>query len=385
MLMIGKPGNSEVSLYFHIPFCTKKCHYCHFFVLPDKAAYHAQLIEALCLDINLWKPALKGKNVVSIYFGGGTPSLLLPSELATLLSHINQVVPVDPSAMEITLEANPETVTQEKIHEFAAVGVNRISLGIQTLDDNLLAKLGRTHRAHTSVDAVKAIADAGINNISVDLMYDIPSQTMESWRHTLNEVIRLPITHLSLYNLTIEPHTVFFKYQEKLRKELPDAECSTEMYRVAQSHLADAGLEQYEISAFAKEGMYSRHNTGYWTGRPFLGFGPSAFSYWEGRRFRAVAHLNRYSEALRGGLSPIDFSEELSLEGRQRELLAVALRLRSGVDLSVFERDFGSLSADLWAVLGRLQADGLVKLDEGVAVLTERGVLFYDTVAVEII
>jgi len=379
------PTTGDISLYFHIPFCTKKCHYCHFFVLLDKISEHKRLIEAICLDIDLWAQALSGKRLVSIYFGGGTPSLLKPEEISAILSHVNKIIPFDPAKIEITLEANPETITKEKMRAFADCGINRVSIGVQTLDDALLEKLGRTHRAQTSINAVEATASAGFDNITIDLMYDIPCQTMESWQNTLQGVIKLPISHLSLYNLTIEPHTVFFKYQEKLRKELPDAECSADMYKMAQSVLEGSGLKQYEISAFARDGAVSRHNIGYWTGRPFLGFGPSAFSYWEGKRFRAVANLNRYEEALRSSRSPVDFSEELLPEQRRRELLAIALRLKSGVDLIDFQQQQGLLDPALMDTIHNLQKEGLLAITQNTISLTEKGILFYDTVAVEII
>lgn len=378
-------GNQGISLYFHIPFCTKKCHYCHFFVLPDKQQYHAQLIESLKLDIDRWAPQFTGKRLESIYFGGGTPSLLDPMEIRGLLEHVNRYLIVDTHEIEITLEANPETVTLERLRAFAAAGINRISIGVQSLDDTLLQKLGRTHGSQTSIEAVHITAKAGISNISIDLMYDIPCQTLASWKQTLQGIVLLPITHLSLYNLTIEPHTVFFKYQEKLRKELPDADSSTAMYQLAQESLERAGLAQYEISAFAQPGAFSRHNTGYWTGRPFLGFGPSAFSYWEGKRFRAVANLNRYSEALKLSQSPTDFSEELPPEAQRRELLAIALRLKEGVAIEAFERRHGKLDAETKETLQRLCKEGLLIWQNHSLCMTERGMLFYDTIATEII
>ncbi len=342
-------------------------------------------MEGLLLDIDLWAPQLIGKNLISIYFGGGTPSLLGADALAKLLDKVRSYLPFDEKNIEITLEANPETVTAALMRAYAQAGVNRVSIGIQTLDDALLKKLGRCHHASTAISAIETTAAAGISNISIDLMYDIPAQTLASWQNTLQQVAPLPITHLSLYNLTIEPHTVFFKYQEALRKELPDAESSTLMYEMAVATLQECGLLQYEISAFARAGKYSRHNTGYWIARPFLGFGPSAFSHWQGRRFRAVAHLNRYVQALREHKSPIDFSEELTEAHSRRELLAIALRLRDGVDLSNFERRHGALDQETVVSLQRLQQDGLLQRHDNTVSLTDRGVLFYDTVAVDLI
>lgn len=378
-------SHEEISLYFHIPFCTKKCHYCHFFVLPDKPEWHLQLLDAICLEMTQWASELKGKKLVSIYFGGGTPSLLAPSSIQRLLDAVAHYLPFDPTTTEITLEVNPDAITADKIQAFAQAGINRVSIGVQTLDDSLLHKLGRTHQAQSSLDAITQTADAGIRNISIDLMYDIPGQTLASWQHTLMHIQSLPITHLSLYNLTIEPNTTFFKYQESLKKILPDAECSAEMYRSAVQLLNECGLAQYEISAFARNGLYSRHNTGYWKGRPFLGFGPSAFSYWQGKRFRSCAHFNRYLEAVNAGRSPIDFSEELQPKERRKELLAIALRLKSGVDLPIFEAQHGALDSDTHRVLESLVAQDLLQKKENHFSLSDRGVLFYDTIAVDLI
>jgi len=374
-----------ISLYFHIPFCTKKCDYCHFYVIPDKPPFQALLIEGLSRDIALWQPQLAGKKLASIYFGGGTPSLLAPEAIFSLIESVRKIIHFNPDEIEITLEANPETLSIERMREYAAAGVNRVSIGIQSLDDRLLMKLGRTHHASTAIDAVNEVSQAGISNISIDLMYDIPGQTLATWLETLKLVEQLPITHLSLYNLTIEPHTVFFKYREALKKELPDAECSTLMYRQAVEILESYGLAQYEISAFSRNGKISIHNSGYWTGRPFIGFGPSAFSYWEGKRFRAVANLNHYVQALREGRSPIDFSEELEEEPHRRELLAIALRMRCGVDLTTFETVNGTLSATTQKSLSKLEEQGLLEKQGNVLRLTQQGILFYDTIAVELI
>ena len=345
---------------------------------------HQLLLEGLFLDLELWATQLHGKKLASIYFGGGTPALLGPAAISSILDKVKTIIPYN-NSIEITLEANPETITPDVMRAFGSAGINRISIGVQTLDDALLTKLGRTHHAATAINAVEATAASGLTNISIDLMYDVPGQTLASWKNTLHRVGELPITHLSLYNLTIEPHTVFFKYREKLQKEVPDADTSAGMYLAAIESMAEYGLEQYEISAFTKNGLYSRHNVGYWTGRPFLGFGPSAFSYWEMKRFRAVAHLHRYVQALREKRTPIDFSEELTPVQRRRELLAIAIRLRCGVDLQAFENRNGQLDTDVYKALDKLQEDGLVEKKGHCVALTDHGVLFYDTVAVDLV
>lgn len=342
-------------------------------------------MEGFERELDQWALELCGKQLVSIYFGGGTPALFGPSLLKKLLEKIHSIVPFEFNRLEITLEANPENITKKLMQDYADAGVNRISIGMQTLDDDLLKRLGRTHNAQAALDAVHLTADAGISNLSIDLMYDIPGQTLLSWKNTLQQIRHLPITHLSLYNLTIEPHTVFFKYQEDLKKLLPDAECSTQMYKVAKEMFYEWGLDQYEISAFTRNGLYSRHNVGYWTGRPFLGFGPSAFSYWQGRRFRNIANLNRYLKALKEGASPIDFEEELDPIRRRRELLAIGLRLREGVNCSAFESTHGALDAATHHTLRQLEESGFLVRSHNTVALSERGVLFYDTVATEII
>lgn len=373
-----------ISLYFHIPFCTQKCAYCHFYVIPDKAIFKEQLREGLHAEWDLWLPEMHGKEVVSIYFGGGTPALFGPTAICEVINRVKESLVVSSDA-EITLEANPENVTLELMQAYAKAGVNRVSIGVQTLDGNLLKKLQRLHTPEKAVEAVEMTKKAGIDNISIDLMYDLPGQTLDHWEHTLKVVRSLPITHLSLYNLTIEPHTVFFKYKDQIGKQIPDAETSLQMYEKAIFELELSGLNQYEISAFAKNDYYSRHNVGYWTGRPFLGFGPSAFSFWKGKRFRNVANLSRYCKALHHGELPVDFSEQLEEAAQRRELLAIGLRMMRGVDFDVFQQRHGNMDNELSETISQLCQNGFLIQDGNNIRLTRKGVLFYDTVATEII
>ncbi len=374
-------GKSEVSLYWHIPFCTQKCGYCHFYVLPDKELLKAELLTGLAMEWERVAPLLGDKRIVSIYFGGGTPALFGPQRIAEVLSWIEQ----RGADCEITLEANPDELTPELLHAYAAVGINRLSVGIQSLDDTLLHTLTRRHSAQKAIAMVKEAAAAGFDNITIDLMYDVPGQTLAIWQETLRQAVSLPITHLSLYNLTIEPHTLFFKKQEMLKPSIPDADTSLQMYEAAVTTLEAAGLRQYEVSAFAKEGFHSRHNSGYWTGRSFYGFGPSAFSYWEGRRFRNIANLKRYVELLKEGTSPIDFEEQLSPEEQRRELLVIQLRLLEGADLASFTNAHGPLDSRTIKTLGELQEHGLLIAEGDRLRLSHRGRLCYDTIATELI
>lgn len=374
-----------VSLYFHIPFCTHKCGYCHFYVLPDKDPLKKTFMEALEIEWRLRLPDLQGKDIVSIYFGGGTPSLLGPEYINAILHWVQRDIGYHPNTTEITLEANPENITLQLMRNYAQAGINRVSIGIQTLSDALLKKLERQHNAQKAIDAVLSTKEAGLGNITVDLMYDLPYQTLEIWEETLDKVCELPIRHLSLYNLVIEPHTTFFKQRNELQKIVPDPEASLRMYAMAQEKFAESGLNQYEISAFAHEGYQSRHNTGYWTGRPFLGFGPSAFSYWKGARFRNVANLSRYAQQLKEDIFPIDFEEALAPQASIRELLAIRIRLLEGVDIAAFEKAYGPLDPETLDSIENLKKNGYIRQHLNTLHLTQQGILFYDTVAVELI
>lgn len=365
-----------IGLYFHIPFCTKKCPYCHFYVVPDKKEFHQLLLQALRLEWEEKKPLWQGKTVRSIYFGGGTPSLFAPRGIGEVLRWIRSSEVILTPDCEITLEANPEKSSPSFFASLLQLGINRLSFGVQSLDDQDLTSLERTHSAKEAKKALQEAHQAGFSNISIDLMYDVPNQTKASWERTLEHVGALSIEHLSLYNLTIEPHTSFYRRRKTLPR--PTEEESLFFLERAVASLESFGLKRYEISAFCKPGFASAHNTGYWIGRPFLGFGPSAFSDWEGARFQNVASLHRYSQKLQQGISPIDFSEMLPEEAAFRERLAVRIRLLEGVPVSFFFPRFASLYE-------KLSAQDLLMQEGDRIRLTKRGTLLYDTVATEII
>jgi len=330
------------------------------------------------------KDALRDKRIVSIYFGGGTPTKLAPSAIGTLIDEVAKGAVLDPHC-EITLEANPEDVTYEKMLGYKKAGVNRVSLGIQSLVDSELITLGRQHSAKQALHAIQECHLAGFENISIDLMFELPLQTGDSWQKSLSRLKDLPITHLSLYNLTFEPHTVFFKKRAQLEASLAPDEERLNMLQDAVIHLEEIGLKRYEISAFAHPGRHSRHNTGYWLGRPFFGLGPSAFSYWDKKRFSNKAHFNRYVEALESNAFPVDFEECLPYPRNLQELLAVQLRLVQGVDLNIFQSTHGPLPQETLKVLEDLHARNLLERTQQRWQLSEQGMLFYDSVASELI
>lgn len=366
--------SSDISLYIHIPFCKHKCPYCHFYVIGDKECFKEQLLAGLKQEWELIAPHFEGKNLVSVYFGGGTPTLFGPKRIQEVLSWL----PYQPDA-EITIETNPEELSDYS--QYRDIGINRISLGVQSLSTDELAILDRRHEPKQAIEAIWAIKNGGINNITIDLMYDLPGQTIQSWTNTLSCIKSLPITHLSLYNLTIEPDAAFFRREKQLKALMPDDDTSAEMYALAQVHLKDAGFTQYEISAFCKDNLYSRHNVGYWTGRHFYGMGPSAFSFDGSRRFRNVANLSRYCTLLAQNSSPIDFDEPLDAKARKKELIALELRLLAGFDVA----KFGQLEPETDKALEYLESVELIERKNSHVSLTPKGILFYDTVASEII
>lgn len=356
------PMNGKFSIYIHIPFCSKKCPYCHFYVVKENERLKALYLEAIRQEIAMRSPFKK--ELVSLYFGGGTPSLFSPDEIASIIDI--------PPHVEVTLEANPEDVSLEKMRAYRDLGINRISLGIQSFDETLLTLLGRGHLAKMGFEAIETTFRAGFDNISIDLMYDLPGQTLESFEKSLLIASSLPISHLSLYNLTIEPHTSFFKREKELRTTMPDESLSLKLLQMAVKHLESAGLKRYEISAFGKKSI---HNSGYWEGRPFLGFGPSAYSDWDQSRFQNSPNIIDYAKKIQNGEFPITFSEKLSFEARQRELLAIGLRLLEGVIYN------GCAEKEV----AHLISQNLLEYHMGRLRLTDQGALLYDTVAEEII
>lgn len=314
-------------------------------------------------------PYIEDKEIVSLYFGGGTPTLFIEG-IEAILKKVR--------AKEITVETNPEDVTRslmEKLHE---LGVNRVSIGLQSLDNSLLKHLGRFHTAQQGMDAVEITRKAGIENITIDLMYEIPYQTLKNWEETIKKACTLPISHLSLYNLTFEPHTLFKKKEAKLRPHLPDDETATRMLNSAVTQFEKIGLKRYEISAFAQKGCASVHNSGYWTNRPFLGYGPSAYSFLDGKRFRNVCHMNRYIKHISGGSFPVDFEEQLPMLHSLHEKIAIGLRLLEGISLPI-------VPPATEGMLHALHKEGWLDYHPPHVKLTEKGILFYDTVAEKII
>lgn len=328
-------------------------------------------LTALLKEFDLRSPFFQKKELVSCYFGGGTPFLLSLPYFEKILSKI-------PSGIEITVEMNPEDLSKEKLQGLKELGVNRLSVGVQSFDDELLKILGRNHDGAKASETIETAFAVGFNNITIDLMYDIPTQGVFPFKRSLEIAYNLPITHLSLYNLTIEPHTAFHRKKKLLEKKLPSDDESLLMLQEAVSLFDQGPWERYEISAFAKNDHRSQHNLGYWQGREFLGLGPSAFSYIDGSRSQNVANFPEYEKAIHEGRPPTGFSETLPYPASLYEMIAVGIRVKEGVCLS-------SPSPELMIKLKKLHYQGFIKSEQDYYTLTKKGQLFYDEVAIELI
>jgi len=368
-------------LYLHFPFCLKKCRYCDFLSFPasrpERAAYLELLIQELALVIEKYeRPRL-----TSVYIGGGTPSLLTTKELALLLGAVDKYC-FWPKDIEVTLEANPGTVTQEQLKAVREMGVNRLSLGAQSFDDQELKKMGRVHTAAQISEAVNLARQAGFTNLNLDLIYGLPGQTLKKWQGSLENALALDPDHLSLYSLTLEPHTPWGRRESHLA--LPDEETVVQMYQTGRQMASRGGLRHYEISNFARPGYESKHNLGYWQNGPYLGLGLGAVSHLKGKRITNAGSFPAYQAALAKGRLPWETVEEPPREVRMAETIFLALRLRSGLDPRSFEKEFGVDFWEAYAVPVKKHVSlGLLEIKGNVVRLTAKGILISNEVFID--
>ncbi len=343
-----KKGN-KLGIYVHLPFCHSKCAYCDFYSLPSGESLEAQMKvyqKALLAHIATLSPSGQGFQVDTIYFGGGTPTLYGATRIEALLRAMKKAFRVERD-VEITVEGNPESVTKKGIQQLRRAGVNRISLGMQSAVLEELRAVGRPHSPQETRDAVAVLKSEKIENMSLDIIYGLPKQSLASWETTVEEAIALEPQHLSCYGLKVEEGTALYTRVEQ-GELLPSEEEQADLYLWTVARLAKAGYQQYEISNFAKKGYHSRHNMGYWTGKPYLGFGASASSDFGGYRSTMVDDIDQYCHWVLEGGSPILSSHQLmSLGERQAEYLFLGLRTTQGISAQEYEKnchlDFGPL------------------------------------------
>ena len=378
-ILIKRNNKTPLGIYVHVPFCRSKCQYCDFYSQTDK---HDKLIDgyldAVCEHVKESGPLAPNYMVDTIYFGGGTPSFFGADGLATILTAIRRSFDVDNNA-EITFEANPDSVSDQLLKRLKAEGFNRVSLGIQSDDDDMLKKLGRTHTYSQAVAAYQRIRKAGFRNVSVDLMYGLPGQTLRQWMDTLENVSQLMPEHISFYGLELHPGTPLYEYKDFAK--IPDDDTQADMYLSAVAFMQSRGFRQYEISNFARKGLYSRHNMKYWTGGEYLGFGPSASSDFAGKRFTLVRDLGAYIEGIQRGGEVMEYVEEIPLRERAAEYVMTRLRTTRGIEAQEYEKQFLLPFAPLEGILERNRAyNYTTQGDDGRWHLTPRGFMVSNSI-----
>jgi oxygen-independent coproporphyrinogen-3 oxidase len=382
--------------YVHIPFCIRKCLYCDFNSFPGNEELYQSYVEALRAEIRQAAKRFPDARISTIYFGGGTPNVLSSEQLACILGEIRQSFEIDENA-EISTEANPGAVSHSPSPPFSlssrslrAAGFNRLSLGVQSFHDAELRLLGRIHSAGEAVQAFRDARAAGFGSISIDLMYGIPGQTLESWQDTLRQAVDLGSEHVSLYSLTVEEGTPFHAMQVEGRLTLPGDDVEADMYEEAISTLTSAGFVHYEISNFARPGFECRHNITYWHNEPYFGFGSGATGFvpvtdYESR-ITNVASVDEYIRRIQAGESPVECEEHLTGKPAMGETMFLGLRLLSGVEIDAFARRYGVLPQEAFPQeIANLTSRGLIEISHGQLRLTRRGLFLANDVFSEFV
>lgn len=363
----------KLSLYIHIPFCAKKCFYCDFPSWQGCEADFESYAESLLKEIKNGENVYSDYDISTIFIGGGTPTVLSAKLLGKITSAVLEKYNVENNA-EITSEANPGTVDGCKLREMKAMGINRLSFGVQAWQNNILKDLGRIHDRHTFLKNLEEAKNAGFNNINCDLMFSLPNQTFADWVETLESFSKLDIQHISAYSLIVEEGTPLKKMQEEGKLLLPNEETDRKMYSAAKEILAQKGFERYEISNFAQKGFESRHNITYWETKPYIGFGLGSHSYFKGERYNNTYDLKEYIAA-KGNAGVLRENREILTEKeKEEEFMFMGLRMKKGISADEFSKRFGR---DIYSVYGQaieeLLTEKLIEKKENRIMLTERG------------
>lgn len=369
-----------LGFYVHIPFCKKICHYCNFVITTSGVRPKEELfLELFEKEAAYYSKKLRGRKFDTLYIGGGTPSALTEKDLAKVFGSLRRYFKFRGGA-EVTIETNPGDITPEKARLLKALGVTRVSLGAQTFHDRTLKKLNRAHDARAIGDSFRALRGAGFDNISADLMLSLPGETAADVKVSLEKLLALRPEHVSLYELVVEEGTVFGRRRKSGRLVLPAEEEELAMLALARGRLKGAGYRHYELLNYARPGRESRHNLLYWENREYLGLGPGAFSYLDGRRFRNSASVDEYLKKTAAGDWSAHEEEVLGEEARRTESFLLALRREEGASLKKFAKTAEMMDD----AVQKLAAQGLVEKKSGNIRLTERGKLFAETVFSEL-
>ena len=363
-------------IYIHIPFCKRRCIYCDFFS-TTQSEQKPTYVHALCQELEMRKNYLEGEEIETIYLGGGTPSQLSEDELKEIFTYIYKVYSVSPDA-EITLEANPDDLTPEYVAMLRQLPINRISMGIQTFQEETLKLLHRRHTAQQAIEAFKRCREAGFQNISIDLMYGLPGETLDTWEEDLQQAIALHPEHISAYHLIYEEGTALWKLREQHQVEEADEDLSLTLFSTLIDELTTAGYQHYEISNFCLPGLHSRHNSSYWTGKKYLGCGPSAHSFDGSSRQWNVASLEKYIRGILEGEPDFEI-EELDLYTRYNDFVITSIRTCWGMSLSRLRSEYGEELYRYCLRMARPHLDeSVLEISDDVLKLTRKGIFISD-------
>lgn len=363
-------------IYIHVPFCKTRCIYCDFYTRTDISPKY-NYVTALCNEVLLRKDYIKGERIKTIYFGGGTPSQLAFNDFRRIFDMLFVNFEIQADA-EITIEANPDDLTPQYVEILRKLPFNRLSMGIQSFDDEELKFLKRRHSAAKAIDAVGLCKSFGYDNISIDLMYGLPNQTMEIWKDNLNAAIALDIQHISSYHLIYEQGTRLYRLFKSGEVKPVNEDLSVDMFSTMIDELSFAGFEQYEISNFARNGLYSRHNSSYWLGEKYLGLGPAAHSYDGQNRAWNIASISKYIEGINEGKPNIEI-EYLDENTRYNDFILTGMRTRWGVNISALNALFGTRLKDYCLKNARKYLEqGFLTQDGDILKLTRKGIFISD-------
>ena len=373
------------AIYIHIPYCALKCHYCDFLSFGcEDTAHMNRYIDYLCREIALSKEQYSLAEADTIYIGGGTPSILPNEALKKLLLTIDREILAGGQIAEYTFEANPESLSAEKIAILARFGVNRLSLGVQSTDDEYLKLLGRRHNFKQVQEAVKTLRQEGFRNISLDLMYALPGQSLKHWQETLQKAAELAPEHLSAYQLQIEDGTYLAKLQREGKISNTDDDLAAEMLAFSSEYLPKQGYERYELSNYGKAGFHSKHNQHYWHLDEYLGLGLGATSFIDGAHLVRPREMMEYYQALDNWRLPVGDKEILNLHDQMEEYILMNLRLKEGIALKEFAKRFGCSFSQTYAqAIAKTTGLGLSEMDEQYFRLTEKGKFLANVVMLE--
>lgn len=373
----------ELGIYIHIPFCVRKCFYCDFVSYAKKESVQKKYIEALQKEILNWKKSNKDVKIKTIYIGGGTPSCIDSKFITEILNLINIK-----NAEEITIEVNPGTVNKEKLYDYKNAGINRLSIGLQSTNNELLKKIGRIHNYEQFLETYKMAREVGFNNINVDLMIGLPGQTMDDLKTSLEDIINLNPEHISVYSLILEDETPLKKMIENNILKLPEEDLERQMYWYTKDFLKINGYNHYEISNFAKQGFYSKHNLDCWEQKEYIGFGISAHSYIDRKRFGNISNLDNYiKNCIEGGFDKNRIiEEEQDKKDEMKEYMILGLRKINGISIQKFENKFNENPIVLFKKeLKKLFNEGLIIIDGDIIRLSNKGLDFANIVWEEFI